>query len=104
LTFLCSHGDDRSSAFLPIHSGSFGVENVQWVGSRIAFATVVGLVEPSQPQVHNPWELADPGSAGRSMHDLVRELYPICRSITGEIVRDTWIKDRAGNPVVDFRT
>src|SRR5262245_64499074 len=72
------------------------------------------------------------------MHDLVREMYPICRSITGGRVRDTlaivgrevplegsevpsgtavldwtvrrewtirdaWIKDRAGNRVVDFR-
>ncbi len=79
----------------------------------------------------------DPTS-GQSMHRLIRELYPICRSITGNGVRDTlaivgrevpldvtevptgtdvldwtvprewnirdaWIKDRAGNRVVDFR-
>jgi aminopeptidase-like protein len=72
------------------------------------------------------------------MYELVRELYPICRSITGDGVRETlgiidrrvpltisevptgtqafdwtvprewnirdaWIKDRAGNRVVDFR-
>jgi aminopeptidase-like protein len=95
-------------------------------------------LERSNARVDDWWELADPGSAGRSMHDLIRELYPICRSITGDGVRETlaivgreipldvtevpsgtevldwrvprewnirdaWIKDRAGNRVVDFR-
>ena len=27
--------------------------------------------------------------AGQAMHDLVRELYPLCRSITGDGVRET---------------
>jgi aminopeptidase-like protein len=31
----------------------------------------------------------DHGTVGREMHDLVAELYPICRSITGEGVRET---------------
>ena len=28
-------------------------------------------------------------AAGNNMHELIRELYPICRSITGEGVRET---------------
>ena len=80
---------------------------------------------------------ADTVSIGQAMHDLIRELYPICRSITGEgfrrsleivsriiplvrqevptgtpvfdwtvpkewNIRDAYIKDSAGNRVVDF--
>ena len=30
-----------------------------------------------------------PAAAGREMHDLAAELYPICRSITGNGVRET---------------
>jgi aminopeptidase-like protein len=32
---------------------------------------------------------ADPAEVGQSMYELVRELYPICRSITGDGVRET---------------
>jgi aminopeptidase-like protein len=49
---------------------------------------VEGL-ERLQDPVDNPWELTDPASVGRSMHELARELYPICRSITGDGVRET---------------
>ena len=31
----------------------------------------------------------DPVTAGRDMYDLIAELYPICRSITGEGFRST---------------
>ncbi|MEZ5543310.1 MAG: DUF4910 domain-containing protein [Pseudomonadota bacterium] len=31
----------------------------------------------------------DPGNPGQGMHDLARELFPICRSITGDGVRQT---------------
>jgi aminopeptidase-like protein len=34
-------------------------------------------------------ELRDPTSAGTAMHELATELYPICRSITGDGVRET---------------
>jgi aminopeptidase-like protein len=84
------------------------------------------------------WRVSDPGSAGAAMHELIEELYPICRSITGDGVRatlarigeeialdvsevptgtqvldwtvprewnirDAWIKNAAGERVVDFR-
>ena len=29
------------------------------------------------------------GNVGRTLHDLIAELYPLCRSITGEGVRET---------------
>ena len=31
----------------------------------------------------------DPGKSGKEMHELIRKLYPICRSITGDGVRQT---------------
>jgi aminopeptidase-like protein len=37
----------------------------------------------------DPGHAADPGALGAEMHALVRELFPICRSITGRGVRDT---------------
>jgi aminopeptidase-like protein len=84
------------------------------------------------------WRVGDLGSAGAAMHELIEELYPICRSITGDGVRatltrvgreialdvsevptgtpvldwtvprewnirDAWIKNAAGERVVDFR-
>jgi len=33
--------------------------------------------------------LQDPAAAGREMHALVTELFPLCRSITGNGVRET---------------
>jgi aminopeptidase-like protein len=83
------------------------------------------------------WRVGDCGGAGTAMHELIEELYPICRSITGDGVRatlarvgeeialdvsevptgtqvldwtvprewnirDAWIKNAAGERVVDF--
>ena len=31
----------------------------------------------------------DPDAVGRDMHDLIGDLYPLCRSITGDGVRET---------------
>jgi len=39
--------------------------------------------------VDGPLKTLERESLGRAMHDLVAELYPICRSITGEGVRET---------------
>lgn len=36
------------------------------------------------------WRVGDPEVVGRAMHDLIRDLYPICRSITGDGVRATF--------------
>jgi len=58
--------------------------------------------------------LAHDQQAGREMLDFMRELYPVCRSITGEGVRQTLARMRAagvplqvhevptGTPVFDW--
>ena len=49
------------------------------------------IVTTSTPRVSEIPESANrlDSELGPRMHDLVRELYPICRSITGQGVRDT---------------
>jgi aminopeptidase-like protein len=45
----------------------------------------VGLI----PAFHHPMIVSDSEAAGREMHALAAELYPFCRSITGDGVRST---------------
>lgn len=43
----------------------------------------------TQPTLHQLRSTLDSGALGAEMHAFLRELYPICRSITGEGFRDT---------------
>ena len=41
------------------------------------------------PELHSPKAGIEPAEVGAPMYGLIRELYPICRSITGNGVRET---------------
>jgi aminopeptidase-like protein len=39
--------------------------------------------------LHSPGTLTETAGVGQEMHKLIADLYPICRSITGDGLRET---------------